>query len=100
MDLTIDKQDNLSPGISDKEFNYWHDPLLQDFYLHFYQNLNSKELDKEFNRDIKMLTNTLTKLPDSERKVFIHVLARYIEFYIENKIEREIDSSLLKILKF
>ncbi len=45
MDLTIEKQDNLNPGMSDKEFNYWHDPLIQDFYLDYYQNLDSKELE-------------------------------------------------------
>ncbi|NOY58765.1 MAG: hypothetical protein GXO75_07510 [Calditrichaeota bacterium] len=78
---------------------YWNDFLIQDFYLDYYQNLDSNDLDKEFNKDIKILAKALNKLPASARKAFIEVFARYIEFYIENKIEKEIDSSLEKILK-
>lgn len=97
MELTFDKNKDLS---TKKKSEYWNDSLIEDFYLNYYHNLNSKELDREFNKDIKMLTDSLVKLPASERKAFIQVLSRFIEFYLENKIEREIDDSLFKILKF
>lgn len=97
MELTFDKNKDLS---TTKKSKYWNDSLVQDFYLNYYHSLNSKELDEEFSKDIKLLTDTLVKLPTSERKIFIQVLSSFIEFYLENKIEREIDGSLLKILKF
>ena len=97
MELTFNKNKDLTTS---KKSDYWNDSLIQDFYLNYYQNLNSKELDREFNKDIKILTDALSKLPTSERKAFIQVLSRFIEFYLENKIEREIDGSLFKILKF
>lgn len=97
MELTFDKNKDLS---TKKKSEYWNDSLIEDFYLNYYQNLNSKELDREFNKDIKLLTDSLVKLPVSERKAFIQVLSNFIEFYLENKIEREIDDSLFKILKF
>lgn len=74
---------------------YW-----DDFYLDYYQNLSSKELDEEFNRDIELLTRVLSKLPVSDRKAFAQLLSKFIEFYLENKVEKEIDSFLFKILKF
>ncbi len=60
--------------------------------------MSSKELDKEFSKDIKYLTGILNDMSDSERKSFIEVLSKYIEFYIDNKVEKEIDNSLFKIL--
>ncbi len=98
MGLTIDNNKDLSTS---KKSENWNDSLLQDFYInYYYQNLNSKELDKEFNKDIKILTGVLVKLPFSERKVFIKILSKFIEFYLESKIEREIDKSFYKVLKF
>lgn len=84
---------------SEKKVDYWNDSMIQDFYLDYYQNMNSKELDQEFSKDLKTLTKTLGKLPSSERKAFIDVLSRVIEFYLDNKIEKEIDRLFLKILK-
>lgn len=97
MELTFNKNRDLS---NKKKSDYWNDTLIQDFYLNYYHNLSSKELDKEFNKDIQFLTDSLVKLPASERKAFIQVLSKFIEFYLENKIEREIDDSLSKILNF
>lgn len=97
MELTFDKNKDLS---TKKKSEYRNDSLIEDFYLNYYHNLSSKELDREFNKDIKLLTDSLVKLPVSERKAFIQVLSNFIEFYLENKIEREIDDSLFKILKF
>ncbi len=97
MELAFNKGKNLA---SVEEAKYWDDILIQDFYLNYYQNLNSRELDKELNKDIKLLTDVLRKLPVSNRKGFILVLSKLIEFYLETKIEKEIDNSLFKILKF
>jgi hypothetical protein len=101
MEIVLDKKDKTLNSIEKKnKLDYWNDSLIQDYYINYYQNLSAKELDKEFNKDIRTLTKALSKLPDSERKAFIDVLSRVIEFYLENKIEKEIDHSLFKILKF
>lgn len=101
MELVLNKNDRASDSVEKKrKFDYWNDNLIQDYYFNYYQNLSVKELDKEFNKDIRTLTKALSKLPVSERKAFIEILSRIIEFYLENKIEKEIDNSLFKILKF
>lgn len=78
---------------------YWQDNLIHEFYIDYYNDLTSKELDQEFRKDIKDITKILSKLSDSERKVFVDFLSNFIEFYIDQKVEKEIDSSLYKILK-
>lgn len=98
MEMIFDKKKSIEKSKSKNDF--WKDSMVQDFYIDYYQNLTSKELDREFNKDIRTLTHTLSKLSDSERKAFIEVLSRFIEFYLENKIEKEIDSSFFKILNF
>lgn len=98
MELTFNRNVNLTKPKN--KFGHWNDSLIENFYLDYYRNLSSKELDKEFNNDIKTLTTTLSKLDDTERKAFIELLSIFIEFYLENKIEKEIDNSLFKILKF
>lgn len=101
MEMVLDKKDKTSNSLRKKsKFDYLNDSIIQDYYLNYYQNLSLKELDKEFNKDISILTKAMSKLPDSERKMFVEVLSRFIEFYIENKIEKEIENSLFKILKF
>ena len=97
MEITLNKNKDL---VKQRKFDYWNDSLIQDFYLDYYNNLNSKELDKEFNKDIKILSDVLIKLPDTKRKEFIQVFSKFIEFYLENKIEKEIDNSIIKILNF
>lgn len=98
MKMIFDKNKSIEKSKSRNDF--WKNSMVQDFYFDYYQNLTSKELDKEFNKDIRALTHTLSKLSDSERKAFIEVLSRFIEFYIENKIEKEIDNSFFKVLNF
>lgn len=78
----------------------WRDELITTYYSNYFETLNSKQLDKEFNSDILKLVRTLSKLPENERKALVEVLARVIEFYIENKIEKEIEFSFHKLLKF
>jgi len=78
----------------------WSDDLISTYYSNYFENLNSKQLDKEFNSDLLRLVKTLSKLSDNDRKALIEVLARVIEFYIENKVEKEIEISFNKILKF
>jgi len=101
MEMLLDRKDKTSNSTEKKKkLDYWNDSLIQDYYINYYQNLSIKELDEEFNKDIRTLTKALSKLPDSERKAFVNILSRVIEFYLENKIEKEIDRSLFKILKF
>jgi len=101
MEMLLDKKDKISNSIEKKKkLDYWNDSLIQDYYINYYQNLSVKQLDEEFIKDIRTLTKALSKLPDSERKAFVDILSRIIEFYLENKIEKEIDQSLFKILKF
>lgn len=82
------------------KYSYLSDSMIQDFYVNFYESLSSKELDRQFNNDILSLVRSLKKLPNSERRAFSEVLSRFIEFYLNKKIEKEIDESLSKILNF
>lgn len=79
---------------------YWPDLFFREMYPDNYRNLNSKELDKSFNDDLKVLVRSLGRLPDPERKAFINILSSFIENYLENKVEKELDRSLYKTLKF
>ncbi|NCU32959.1 MAG: hypothetical protein EOM23_08530 [Candidatus Moranbacteria bacterium] len=96
--MTLEK--NTTMEKSKPRNDFWSDSMVHNFYIDYYQNLSSKELDREFNNDIKSLTHVLSQLSVSERKAFIEVLSRFIEFYLETKIEKEIDNSFYKILKF
>ena len=77
---------------------YWYDDLVHLYYSDHFDSLSSKELDKEFQKDIKTLTNTLSKLTKEERDAFINVFSKVIEFYLDHKIEKEIDSSFFNVL--
>lgn len=98
MKTTLNKEQKLkfSDKISLK--SYWNDSMIQDYYSDYYNSLSPKELDREFNEDITALTKHLNKIPESQRKAFIEILSRYFELYFENKIEKEINDSLFKIL--
>ena len=78
----------------------WSDELITTYYSNYFDNISSKQLEKEFNSDILKLVKTLSKLSENDRKALIDTLARVIEFYIENKVEKEIEFSFHKILKF
>ena len=47
----------------------------------------------------KLFVYLLNKLSQKEKKAFINLFAQLIEFYIENKIEKELYKSFTKILK-
>jgi hypothetical protein len=97
----LDTIKNIQGASTKKSSNaIWSDDLISTYYSNYFVNLNSKQLDKEFNSDILMLVKALSKLPHNDRKALIEVLARVIEFYIENKVEKEIEFSFNKILKF
>lgn len=101
MEMILDKKDKKLPSLrKNDKLDYVYDHMIQDYYIDYYQNLSSKELDKEFNKDILTLTKALSKLPESERKNLIEILSNLIEFYIENKIEKELNNSIFKIMKF
>ena len=98
MKTTFDKEQDLNFSNSKSHKGYWNDSMIQDYYTDFYNSLSSKELDREFNEDLTVLTKHLNKIPDSQRKAFIDILSRYFEFYFESKIEKEINNSFFKIL--
>jgi len=77
---------------------YWDD-IVSNYYLEKFKNLSIKELDNEFNNSLKTLTKYLTKLNDQEKQYFVDLFARVIEFYIENKVEKEISNSFSTLLK-
>jgi len=98
MEYLVNKKHNKESN-SDA-LKYWQDNLVHEYYIDYYNNLSSKELDREFRNDIRTISKILAKLSDSERKLFIGFIPNFIEFYIGQKFEKEIDSSLSKILKF
>lgn len=83
-----------------KKRDYTDDVLIKHYYSQYFQNLTSKELDKNFNKDILSLTKALSKLPKEERSTLIKALSRIVEFYVESKVEKEIDLSFSKLFKF
>ncbi|MGF1670347.1 MAG: hypothetical protein ACFCU6_07860, partial [Balneolaceae bacterium] len=74
------------------------DDIVYSYYSDHFDNLSSKELDQEFRKDLKTLTKALSKLSHKEKEAFINVFSKVIEFYLNQKIEKEIDSSFIKIL--
>lgn len=85
---------------STKNLRIWNDDIFVDYYNNYYNDLNSKELDKDFSHELNVLVKALGKLNDSEKKALINLLAKVIEHYLEQKIDKEIDYSFKKILKF
>ena len=98
MELTFEKNNKIKNSSSSDDLRYWEDSLFDDFYSDYFDHISSKELDKVFSKDIKFLTKVLSELSESEKKAFIEVLSRYFEFYIDHKVEKEINKSLFKIL--
>ncbi len=76
-----------------------HKILLNNYYKNYYKNMTARELDKEFNKDIITLIKAAKYLPENKRNSSFHLFSRLIEFHIEKKIEKEINSSFDKILK-
>ena len=84
---------------SDK-FSTFRDEILSEYYVQYFNSLTSKEFDKEFNRDLSALVKSLNKLPQEDRNALIGALSKLIEFYVENKVEKELDHSFKRIFKF
>lgn len=96
MEIVNDK--NKDGRVLKMNSNFWEDALVQDYYQEYYQNLSSQKLDREFLDGLQTLAMILGNLPGSERNKVTEILADYIELYLENKIEKEIDDSFLNIL--
>lgn len=88
-----------SRNTSDK-FSTFRDEILSEYYAQYFNSLTSKEFDKEFNRDLSALVKSLNKLPQEDRNALIGALSKLIEFYVENKVEKELDHSFKRIFKF
>ncbi|MGB0788744.1 MAG: hypothetical protein ACPGQR_04330, partial [Marinirhabdus sp.] len=71
-----------------------------EHFLDHYNNLTNKELDSEFKKELCVLAKSLCKLDKTERKAMVDVLANVIAFYLENKVNKEIEDSFSRIFKF
>jgi len=96
--LTVQEKDNRIRA--SKGHYFWEDELFQDYYQDYFDSLSTFELDQEFRNDLKILSKSLSKLSDSEKKAFINIISTFVQFYLEQKIEREVDSSFKKVFKF
>ena len=76
---------------------HWDD-IVSNYYLEEFKNISSKELDNEFNNSLKTLTKCLINSNTQDKKYLVDLFAKLIEFYIENKIEKEISNSFSKLL--
>lgn len=85
---------------SSQNLRVWEDDIFLDYYGNYYNDLSSKELDVDFNHELKILVQAMSKLNDPEKKALINLLAKVIEHYLEQKIDKELDFSFKKILKF
>ena len=94
----INKKDFLSIPKKKKE-NIWDDFIIQEYYSDYFNELSSKELDSEFRKELSVLVKSLSKLNESERKAMINILADVINFYIENKVNKELENSFSHIFK-
>ncbi len=77
----------------------FRDEMLSEYHSCYINNLTSKELDREFNRDLYLLVKSLSKLSKEDRNVLLDVLSRFIDCHIKNKVEKEIDTSFKKVFK-
>lgn len=84
---------------SKNQFNIYWDDIVSNYHLEQFKNIGSKELDNEFNNSLKSLAKCPTQLSVQEKRYFVDVLAKLIEFYIENKIEKEMRDSFSALLK-
>lgn len=83
-----------------QKIQFWKDDIFLNYYDNYYNKLSSKELDIDFNRDLKILVQALSKLNEHDKKAFINIFSVFIEHYLEQKISKEIDFSFEKIFKF
>ncbi|MEA3496807.1 MAG: hypothetical protein U9R42_12340 [Bacteroidota bacterium] len=95
----LEKNDQITTLKKEKSM-FWNDFLIQEYYNDYFQNITSSELDYEFNHKLKILVKTLNKLNKKEKEVMIDLLSNLINFYIENKVNKELEHSLRGIFKF
>lgn len=83
-----------------KKQSIWNEYLLQEYYSDYYSELSSKQLDSEFRNELKVLGKSMSKLNDDEKKEMIKVIADVINFYVENKVNKELENSFSNIFRF
>ena len=76
------------------------DEFLFEYYNNYFENLSSSQLDREFYLSLSSMIKSFKKLPQEKRTAFVNVISNLIEFYIENKIEKELGKSFYKVLRF
>lgn len=97
---TLENPKGTSTKNKMRNYSIWSDELFSSYYSNYFEKLSSEQLDEEFNSNLIRLAKVLTKTTQNDRKDMIDIIARVIEYYIENKVEKEIDSAFHKILKF
>lgn len=95
MDWTLEEKKSQS-GVP--ENSYLNDLVVSEYYKEFFNALSSKDFDKQLNKGIKILAEAIKKTSPEKKEFYTDALSSIIEFYIENKIEKELDESFLKIL--
>lgn len=97
MDL-VEKKDKIFISKKNKT-NFWNDYLIQNHYNEYFNDLSSSGLDKEFNNKLNILVKSLNKLDTTEKGIMVDLLSNLINFYIENKINKEIEFSISRLFK-
>lgn len=83
-----------------ESYSRFKDELLFDYYNNYFDHLSSRQLDKEFNKDLSIMIKSLKKLSQEERSIFVNSISRLIAFYLESKMEKELDKSFHTLFKF
>lgn len=91
---------NNTETINDNRNRILNDLIIQSACNEYKESISSKKLDREFYEDIKSFATILSKLPEPQRKYIIDALSKSVEFYISRKVEKEINSSFNKVMKF
>ena len=81
-----------------KERSYWGDEVVTDYYLEHMKSLDSRELDRQLGKDMRILANAVERLNRGE-KAIADVFAALVEFYVERKVQNEIQDCLAQVLK-
>ncbi len=69
-------------------------------FVRGFENSSKKELDKKFYQELTPLLKILAKVKKEDREFVISALGKVFELYIENKVEKELNDSFRKALKF
>jgi len=90
---------NIKNKLSKPNISIGNENILGYYYETYFDSLTSKELDKEFSKDLKYISKILKELPEKNRQKYIGMLSNIIEFYISQKINKRLDDTFEKFLQ-